>query len=250
MGYMAKNRRRVSLELAIQGERVTVSVDQPPDRARLDELLPLVRAIDDAVIERSAAKEAISCRAGCSACCRAQPVPVTPPEANALRRLVERWPEPRRSAMRARFAEAAGRLREAGLADVYLNLAGDVSAEEARAIARQVFALQIVCPFLEDDLCTIYADRPFVCRHYLVTTPASHCDDPFTQEVRRIPLPVTPAAAALAMTERYTAAPGRTVPLVLAFEFADRHQAELDRTFPSSDVARGWVSAMIADQPE
>ncbi|MBX7104836.1 MAG: YkgJ family cysteine cluster protein [Gemmataceae bacterium] len=247
---MPAPRRQVTLELGIHGERVKITAPQPPHRARLDELLPLIRAIDDAMIGRSAASEPISCKAGCSACCRAQPVPVTPPEANALRRLVSSLPEPRRSAVLARFKNAADRLHAAGLAEPFLTRDPAVSPEESVAIARKVYDLGLVCPFLDNDLCSIYAERPFVCRHYLVTTPASHCDDPFTNEVRRIPLPVTPAAAALAMTERKTRAPGYTVPLVIALEFAERHKSELERTYPSSEVAREWVAKMVSEDDD
>ena len=45
--------------------------------------------------------EAISCKAGCGACCR-QLVPVSETEAHHLRDVVEAMPEPRRAAVTAR----------------------------------------------------------------------------------------------------------------------------------------------------
>jgi hypothetical protein len=45
-------------------------------------------AVDAAVKEVDVNGETVSCCKGCSACCRAQPVPVNPPEAYALLRLV------------------------------------------------------------------------------------------------------------------------------------------------------------------
>src|SRR5436190_13985805 len=97
---------RVRIELKVYGEPLAVEGDAPEGPARLDEILPVFRKVDDAVIDRAIARaetggEKVSCARGCSACCRAQPVPVTPPEASALARLVESLPEPRQAEVRA-----------------------------------------------------------------------------------------------------------------------------------------------------
>src|SRR5205823_1145921 len=127
--------------LRVLGEPVAAEVPRPAGPVRLDEVLPLLRQLDDqaigqAVRRAEAAGEAVSCRKGCSTCCRAQPVPVTPPEAYALLRLVEALPEPRRSDVRRRFAENVGRLEAAGLRGQYLARDPDLTPEGARALAR------------------------------------------------------------------------------------------------------------------
>ena len=77
---MDPRRRRIELVLRIDGAAVAVSAPQPPSPARLDELLPAQRAIDDAAIAHAVRKaegggRTVACAKGCSACCRAQPVP-------------------------------------------------------------------------------------------------------------------------------------------------------------------------------
>ncbi|HEY4330425.1 MAG TPA: YkgJ family cysteine cluster protein, partial [Phycisphaerae bacterium] len=42
---------------------------------------------------------------------------------------------------------------------------------------KKYFDLRIACPFLENELCSIYTDRPLVCREYQVTSPVSHCQN-------------------------------------------------------------------------
>jgi Fe-S-cluster containining protein len=173
----SQQRPTVRLQLRILGEPVAVEAPAPPEYARLDDVLPLLRKIDDhavgLTVQRSeAAGKSVSCAKGCAACCRAQPVPVTPPEAYALLRLVEDLPEPRRADVRARFADRARRLRDAGLADRFLTIDG-TDVKQVRDAAQRYFRLGLVCPFLEDDACSIYEDRPFVCREYLVTSPAA-----------------------------------------------------------------------------
>jgi Fe-S-cluster containining protein len=243
------------LELRVLGERVAVEAPLPEGPARLDEALPLLRAVDDAVVGRAvrdveAKGESVSCRKGCSACCRAQPVPVTPPEAYALLRLVEALPEPRRAEVRGRFADRVARLREAGLLGPLLRHEPTADAAAARAVAERYFRLGLVCPFLEGDACGIYAERPFVCRQYLVTSPAELCVDPFHNPVRPVRLPIAAAGAALRAASAALGRPQYTVPLVLALEYAAAHREELERTFPAEELTRRWVGALFdPDEP-
>jgi maleate cis-trans isomerase/Fe-S-cluster containining protein len=178
----------------------------------------------------------VSCSKGCAACCRAQPVPVTPPEAYALLRLVENLPEPRRADVRARFADRANRLRNAGLADRFLTIDGTGDVKELRDAAQRYFRLGLACPFLEDGACSIYEDRPFVCREYLVTSPPEHCNDPFATPVEGIRMPVAGEGAMLRTAAKFLEKPQSTVALTLALEYAQAHRSELERTFSSRDL--------------
>jgi Fe-S-cluster containining protein len=239
----------VRVELRVLGESVAAEGAAPYGPVRLDEALPLMRALDDgaialAVRRTEATGRSVSCCKGCSACCRAQPVPVTPAEAYALLRLVESLPEPRRTAVRERFADRVSRLEASGLHDVYLRRGGSLTAEQARDVARRYFGLALVCPFLEDDACGIYPERPFVCRQYLVTSPAELCRDPFTNPVEPIPMPVAAAGAALQTAEDLLGTPQYTVPLVLALEYAEAHREELERTYDARDLFRRCVEAL------
>ena len=244
--------RRIELVLRIDGEPLRVSAPQPPARARLDELLPAMQAIDNAAIDHAVRKaEArgahVTCAKGCSACCRAQPVPVTPPEAHALLLLVESMPAPQRREVEARFADRVGRLRDAGLADAFLQRDPDLSADGARTLARDYFALGLVCPFLEDDACSIHPRRPFVCRQYLVTSDPALCVDPFENPVDVVPMPVQAATAMLSAAADAMATPQRTVPLVLALEHARLHRDALRQRVDAEPVFRHWLRALVGD---
>src|SRR4051812_29701722 len=115
--------RATRVELTVLGQVVAVEGDVPEGTVRVDELLAFMYAIDNALIDAAvkaveAQGKTVSCCKGCSACCRAQPVPVTPAEAYAISRLVDALPEPRRSEMQARFADRVERLRTTGLFDL------------------------------------------------------------------------------------------------------------------------------------
>jgi len=240
----------VTLKLQILGAAVEVRGEVPQGQVRLDQILPLLRQIDDAAINRAvekseAAGKPISCCRGCSACCRAQPVPVTPAEAYALWLLVERLPEPRRAQVRDKFANRARRLFEVGIADAYLNRDPNVTNEQAREIARRYFSLGLVCPFLSDDgACGIYHERPFVCRQYLVTSPAELCNNPFDNPVEVLPIPIAAASAFREVSTQFLGREQFTIPLTLALEYVERHREELERTFESREITSRCVEAL------
>lgn len=244
--------RRIELVLRIDGDPLPVSAPQPPARGRLDELLPAMQAIDNAAIghairKAEAAGKQVTCAKGCSACCRAQPVPVTPPEAHALLLLVEAMPAARRREVEARFADRVARLREAGLADGFLHRDPALDADGARTLARDYFALGLVCPFLQDDACSIHPQRPFVCRQYLVTSDPALCADPFANPVEVIPMPLQAATAMLSAASQAMAIPQHTVPLVLALEHARTHREALRQRVDAEPVFRHWLRALASD---
>ena len=235
--------------LRVNGAELEVGAEAPPPRARLDEILPPLRAIEDAVVDRSVAEveangERVSCARGCAACCKRQPVPVTPPEALALSRLVDRLPEPRRSAVRAAFASATERVRGAGLYETYTDRDPTLTREVAMDTTRRYMALGIHCPFLLDDACSIYEHRPLVCRQYLVTSAPELCLDPLDQPIRRVPVPIALATALLETTEALNGTPQYTVPLVLALDLAGRRRGELSRKHDAA-AALGHVLSQV-----
>ena len=226
------------ITLTVNGRPVTAAAAGPPEQARLDQLLPALRALDDAVIAQAVRhhetlERRVACTKGCSACCEAQPVPVTPPEAYALARLVARLPQPRQDKVRAAFAVAVQRLREARLFDVYMRNRHKLSRDAAREVTIRYFGLKISCPFLVDHACSIYSERPFVCRQYLVTTAPALCVDPLNEPVAPVPMPVRFASAMLATAEATFGTPQYTVPLVLSLAYVEEKKSELERTFPA-----------------
>src|SRR5262245_8244471 len=242
---------RLRIELKVFGETLAVDGPAPPEKLAIADLLPFFRAVDDAVIDRAVRQvEArgmrVSCTKGCSACCRAQPVPVTPPEAYALLRLVESMPPDRQAEVRAAFADRVRRLRDAELFDTFMSRDSGLTRQSARAAAEAYVRLGLVCPFLVDDACGIYRDRPFVCRQYLVTTPATLCIDPLHNPVVPIPVPIRFAHAALETAEALNGTPQHTVPLVLALEYAQSRRDELERQFDGPDVFGRFMNALAA----
>jgi Fe-S-cluster containining protein len=243
----------IRVVFTVNGRPVPVEARVPDRAVRFDELLPALRAMDDrligaAVAQSEAAGERVSCSKGCSACCRTQPVPITPPEAFALARLVDALPEPRQTEVRAAFAAAAAQLRAADLYDVYMRRDPATTREVALAAVRRYMTLALACPFLENDACGIYADRPFVCRQYLVTSPPDLCAAPLDNPVRPVRAPAAFATAMLKASETLSGRAQYTVPLVLALDYAAANRSDLERTYEAK-VGFGEVMRGLKEQP-
>jgi Fe-S-cluster containining protein len=220
----------IGVELVSNDWKLKTNIAAPAGPTRLIQLLPLANSMADAVTrmaEQAVEKQGqkISCKKGCGACCRWM-VPISEVEARRIRELVESFPEPRRSQVLSRFAEALRRFDQAGLLD-QLRTRAQWSDADYKRIEVRYFLQGIACPFLEDESCSIYPDRPVTCREFLVTSPAEKCALPTNEEVHMVKLPFR-VMSALARFDP-VAPPAehiRWVPLVLALEWAAEHPDE------------------------
>src|SRR6476659_116169 len=111
----------VNVELTIAGRRLRARIPVPPDPVDPTRLLPVLQSLADTMVDHSVRAAAergrpLSCKAGCGACCR-QLVPISRIEARRIAEVVEAMPEPRRSIVRKRFADAIEVLRSDGMLD-------------------------------------------------------------------------------------------------------------------------------------
>lgn len=214
--------RMLTVHLTVRGRRWGLKVPVPEGDARPADMLPMYRSVAEqltaiGVHDAEAAGQHVSCKTGCGACCR-QLVPITPLEARELMRVVERMPEPRRTQIRQRFADARKRFESAGLLE---NLLALENGPGGARLALDYFALRVPCPFLENESCSIYPDRPIACREYLVVSPAVHCAEATPENVRALVPPAGPVAMRIQGDSRdATGKSIRRVTLALAPDFA------------------------------
>ncbi len=243
--------RRLTVELGVPGGRVHVEADVPMGEVPMEKLLPALRATADAFVAHAAGASAaagapVTCAKGCGACCR-QLVPIGPAEARRLAAFVEELPEPRRAEVKRRFDEALSRLDAEGLLPV---LRGGVKWDAAKAkdLGLSYFRAGVACPFLEDESCSIYEERPIACREYLVTSPASCCSEPTPETVRTVKLPAI-VWAATAREERGVpdSEPAPSLPLVLALGFAAANPAP-GRVRSGPDTIRAVYARFATDR--
>jgi len=222
---------------------VTAPVSVPAGFVPVSELVPTLRRLGEqaqALEERQAASAglAISCRKGCAACCRML-VPVSPPEAFSLREAILSMPADRRDRTLRKLDEARARLARAGLLDRLHQVAESdrqLSDQDLEPVNREYYALRQPCPFLEDEVCSIYEHRPAACRELLVTSPAELCQDMVNNPVRPLPVPLRVGTVLALLWSELAGGATRLIPLPLAVEWADRHAAEGRRTWKGTEL--------------
>ena len=212
----------VTLLIAVANRRRRLRVNP---RMRLAELARLCLDLDQTVVVDAArasrrAGKPVSCRKGCAACCR-HVVPVSPPEAWLLADLVANMTEPQRTAVQARFLAAHAAVN-ANFSPQY----------PLFSIAQEYFGLDIACPFLVDESCSIHPDRPSICREYLVTTPPERCSSLNSgADVVSLPLRISDCLAQVAANVLGSAP--ASIALTRALDWAEENHADGLRTWDS-----------------
>jgi Fe-S-cluster containining protein len=223
--------------------RLTTAIDVPTGFIPITAIVPVTRRLGDEAAQLEvqhalAAGQTISCRMGCAACCRML-VPLSAPEAFALREYVEQLPEDRRTILLNRLGETKDRMTREGLWEQLHDIAEasrTLPDEELDPINQSYYALRIPCPYLENDMCSIYEARPAACRELLVTSPAQLCQDLVKNPVTPLPVSMRIGSILGLVWGTLTSSPPRLIPLPLALEWADRHEEESRRTWPGSSL--------------
>ena len=190
--------------------------------------------------------ETISCQSGCAACCRMM-VPVSPPEAFTLKEAIARLSETQQTQIRDRIANTQAKLNEAGLLGRLVQLSEthqQLSDENIEPINQDYYAQRLPCPFLENEICSIYEDRPAACRELLVTSPAELCQDLTTNPIRALPIHLRMGTVLSLLWKKFAGGPVRLIPLPLALDWADKHQSENTRRWTGIQLLEKGMNNM------
>jgi len=208
----------------------------PSQGMRLSEFALNSLALDERLINMAVASEAkagrpVSCQKGCGACCR-QAVPISPAEAWMLADLVQSFPAEKRVKVIARFTEAMEKLKEHGFGDRSLN--GKATDQEVLNLGLDYFRLQIACPFLEDESCSIHPYRPSSCREYLVSSAPANCSNPGEGKLEPIPLATSLTEALSKLCAMIMGTEPQVIPMTLALQWATERKAESKQKYDAT----------------
>jgi len=242
---------RFEIALNTPAGRLTTIVDVPTGFVPITAIVPLTRRLGEeaARLEEQRTRETghtVSCRMGCAACCRML-VPLSPPEAFALREYVDQLPSERRALLRQRVADTQARLTEHELLDRLQGVADatvPIPDEELEPLNRAYYALRHACPFLEHEMCSVYEARPAACRELLVTSPAKLCDDLVNNPVTPVPVSVRIGTVLGLLWGALLHTPPRLIPLPLALDWAEQHEQESRQTWSGSTLIDQMLDKM------
>lgn len=222
---------RVSLQTPAGELQAEISV--PTRFIPISDIVPLMRSLGEQALSLEEEKQRlagkpISCQKGCAACCRPL-VPVSPPEAFALKKMIDQLPGPQQEKIFSRLASTKSKLEEIGLFGKLVQLSEtrtQLTDEDMEPINQAYYAQGLPCFFLENEVCSIYEFRPAACRELLVTSPSELCQDLAQNPVTPLPVPFRIVTVLSLMWAELTKGPTRLIPLPVALDWADRHAKE------------------------
>lgn len=222
---------------------VSTAVGVPTSFVPVTAILPLMRNLGEEVqaLELTRIRQTghtVSCHKGCAACCRML-VPMSAPEAFSLANRIDRLEQPERDRLLAKLDLAQQQLARAGVLTQLSALAesSDPPNDEAmEPLNRAYYALRMPCPFLENEACSIYEDRPAACRELAVTSPATDCQDMTSQTIRPVPVALRISTALSLLWADLTGTTPRLIPLPLAVTWAKQHHAEHTRRWAGTEI--------------
>ncbi|MBS0171737.1 MAG: YkgJ family cysteine cluster protein [Nitrospira sp.] len=222
---------------------VSTAVGVPTSFVPITAILPLMRSLGEEVqaLEHTQVRQTghtISCHKGCAACCRML-VPISAPEAFALAQSMERLEQAERNRLLAKLDLAQQQLARAGVLNQLSALAESsdpLSDDKIEPVNRAYYALRMPCPFLDNEVCSIYEDRPAACRELAVTSPSNDCQDMTSRSIRPVPVAVRISTTLSLLWAELTGTAPRLIPLPLAVDWAKRHQAEQESRWAGTEL--------------
>ncbi len=233
-----------NVTLSVNGTPLEMQMTVPARPVKPQRMLPIFQRMADSFVEMGVSAAAsdgrgVTCRAGCGACCR-QMVPIPEFEAYRIAEMVDEMPEDRRTEIKRRFELACDEFASAGIFEK-LSSVGSLTPEAREALVIEYFRKGIPCPFLEDESCSIHADRPVACREYLVSSPAEFCSDLTPEKIRTIEVPIEASKPMRTLGQTRKIAGVDFIPLVLALKWVERNPD----AFPEK-TGENWMSDFFA----
>ncbi len=234
-----------SLELDILGKPTCLRINVAPVQARLSEMAPLARAISTklalATLERlRESGKSIPCCKGCSACC-SYLIPLSVPEAFCMaEELFAMPPEEGRTLLQSSL-DTARTILEQMPEDFNTDEPPTDGGIRSSQLGAWYAGLRLRCPFLVDNLCTTYDQRPIACREHVVTGSVASCNIEGTEEpvVTKMPVSVLECLGRLAAELEQSEV--EAIMLPLALPWAQENTERSNRTWSAVDMVEQFI---------
>ena len=234
---------------------------QQPNIAALFEAAAMISGSVSEIVRgrERAAGRSVSCKEACAACCH-HLIPISAVEAVLLAKTIASLPLTQRHAVTKRFEQAVQRMEKGGLLEPGATGRAALRSPALKdgesswdATSRRYRELSIPCPLLEQQRCSVYAQRPLVCREYAVTSPRERCAHPRSEGVVAVIRPVR-MSEVLADTVTAASSPGSapiaSIPLALTLEWAIHHGASLTLEADPDTLARTLLDLVEVEEEE
>lgn len=246
--HCGNSKEVIGLKLNILGKKVNFRIGVGRGRAKLADIVPLARSlclkITDVVLKRTRSDgQYIPCCKGCSACCSRCLVPLSVPEALWLNEEILTKPRRQRASILQSCILGARLILSQKPPEPFTSQmaeAGRPKQVDLNLVSNWYASLNLACPFLYNDMCTIYEQRPLACMEHFVKDYASMCmGGQGMPEMLEMPVQVPNALGQLASELEGTSVEAVILPLVLAWYEENSQRGE--QTWPCSMMVERFV---------
>lgn len=240
----------IELKLNIFGKLLHIYIGAEDKLAKLSDIVPLARFLSTKIISTIKQHvnnngDTIACHSNCSHCCRYL-VPLTIPEAMCLTEEVRARPQWER-----RFVEESYLLT----ARCILGLTPKCSLKKFAHIHLETGSrlkdlsdwygqINLPCPFLLNNLCTIYKQRPIACREHLVISSPSDCKGHSTNHPQLVQMPISILNALACLTSELEQATNKAIILPFALIWCLDNPEYFKHTWPASYLVRRFINIL------
>jgi Fe-S-cluster containining protein len=223
-------------------ELTSVKIGFYPGHGSIAELVPMARELLDTMLSRRTAEMAaknlhIACHKGCHAACCHYLISVSIPE--ALMKVAETIALPENQRVQIiNYCKNTAQHIQQQMSRRNLTAANSVSRENLLAWYRE---LNIPCPMLKDNCCTIYDRRPLVCRECLAVGSPEQCRNN-TEVQTHIRLPIHPANILMQLTQQLFGGDSSIITLPGIFDWFTEKARLYQQAFPRKILVQKFVN--------
>ncbi len=247
----------VGLELDILGEPVHFQINVADRYARLSEMVPFARALSSKLAKivsdrLSAGGKSVLCRKCCTACCNYL-VPLSIPEVFRLRQEVLAMPAEQGKSVMQSCLCAAKKILDERPEDFDINESTQTKNQtQISRLSRWYAGLRLPCPFLSNNMCVSYEQRPIACREHMVTGSAIFCDTRYSmpngdrESNHVVQMPVSVLECLAELTAELEQSNTESIMLPLALPWAQENLERSGRMWPAVMMVEHFIKIVKA----
>jgi len=245
----------IPFDLNILGRTLHLNIAFTPGPASLPDIAPLARQLStslaltalDSLRKR---RYSVPCQKGCAACC-SYLVPLSAPEAFRLNdEILALPPDRRKTIVKKLLCNAKQILEKSSEKTNTVEFELQNSASHITQISAWYADLELTCPFLSQNLCTFYDQRPTACREHIITGPEAVCRPLQADGSRVIPMSLSILEALARLTAELEHSEVEAVILPLALPWAQTNLDRARRTWPARQIVENFVEILKQMSPD
>lgn len=233
-------------EIDLADKTLSMAIIVRNSRANLSDLTTITHQVCNKVIETLTNNDDpnfqnISCKKGCSHCCKYM-VSLSSAEAFFLHNHILSMPADTRRSTLHSFLRAARIISANRIPN--MDASQMTEYEELHAISNWFNKLNLTCPFLKNNACSIYNFRPLACREHLATNDPKGCKFSSIEKQQLVNIPFSIAQAMMTLCNKIENTLDEAVILPLVMVWCNVNQNRMNKKYPAILLAEEFINAI------